>query len=107
MAHRAGLFYEDEFEVATPSYAPLVLPSDEWYERKKSSLLLLDPRFSSAAAVAVDREATAASAVVDNVPPFLLEMLREQCLMLYGSIASRFSGEPANHRYYFVQLLLK
>ncbi|CAG7730040.1 unnamed protein product [Allacma fusca] len=99
LAHRAGLFYEDEYDVATAAYAPLVLPSDEWYERKKSSFLLLDPKYPNPAVLAADKEASNAAAVVDNVPQFLLEMLREQCLLSFNSSASRFSGEVINHRF--------
>lgn len=94
LAHRSGLFYEDEYEITTSTLAPLALPNDEWYERKKQSFLLLDPKYTNAVTLNSDRDLTAASNVVDSVPPFLLEMLKEQCLLLFGSsTASRFTGD--------------
>ncbi|ODN04072.1 Mediator of RNA polymerase II transcription subunit 13 [Orchesella cincta] len=98
LAHRSGLFYEDEYEITTSSLAPLALPSDEWYERKKQSLLLLDPKYTNAVALSSDRDLTAASNIVDTIPPYLLEMLKEQCILLFGSsTASRFTGEVINN----------
>jgi len=99
LAHRAGLFYEDEYEITTPALAPLVLLNDDFYEKKKPSLLLLDPKYANnMASLLADKDAIAASTVVDSVPPFLLEMLREQCLLLFGtSTASRFTGDVISH----------
>lgn len=100
MAHRSGLFYEDEYEITTPVLAPIALPSDEWYERKKPSFLLLDSKYPNAAAINADKDASAASAIVDSVPPYLLDIVKEQCLLLFGtSTASRFTGEIANYRW--------
>jgi mediator of RNA polymerase II transcription subunit 13 len=99
LAHRSGMFYEDEYEITTPQLAPIAMPNDEWYERKKSSFLLLDPKYPNIAALMADKDASTTAAVVDTVPPFLLEMVREQCLMLFGTnTASRFTGEVSNNR---------
>lgn len=98
LAHRSGLFYEDEYEITTSTLAPLVLPNDDWYERKKQSFLLLDPKYTNTVALGSDRDLTAVSNIVDSVPPFLLEMLKEQCLLLFGSsTASRFTGEVVSN----------
>lgn len=100
LAHRSGLFYEDEYEITTSTLAPLALPNDDWFERKKQSLLLLDPKYTNTIALNSDRDLTTASSIVDSVPPFLLEMLKEQCLLLFGaSTASRFTGEVISSGY--------
>jgi hypothetical protein len=101
LAHRAGLFYEDEFEVTTAASTTTAnaLLNDEWYEKKKASLLLLDPKYPNVGAILADKDGVAASGVVDSVPPYLLDMLREQCLLLFGSTtASRFTGEVIHHK---------
>lgn len=104
MAHRAGLFYEDEHEITTAALAPLVLFNDEWYERKKQSLLLLDPKYANLTSLTAEKDAAAASSVLDNIPPFLLELLREQCLALQGKeAASRFTGDMIHHRLDFLK----
>ncbi len=60
---------------------------------------MLDPKYANMGPVVADKDAIAASSVIDDVPPFLLEMLREQCLLLFGnSTASRFTGEVIHHR---------
>jgi len=100
LAHRSGMFYEDEYEITTPQLAPLAMPNDEWYERKKGSFLLLDSKYPNASALLADKDANSIATIVDTIPPFLLEMLREQCFMLFGGIntASRFTGEISNRR---------
>jgi len=98
LAHRAGLFYEDEFEITTAAASSALL-NDEFYEKKKSSLLLLDPKYPNLGAMLADKDAVLASAVVDALPAYLLEMLREQCLLLFGATtASRFTGEVIHHK---------
>jgi len=97
LAHRSGLFYEDEYDITTPSLAQLALPSDAWYEKKKPSFLLLDSKYPNADAISGDKEASAASNILDTVPPYLFELLREQSL--FGTnTTSRFTGEVVHQR---------
>lgn len=64
LAHQSGLFYEDETEVTGIT--------EDLYQRKKPSLLLLDPKYDSS-----ENEGAERSNVVDTIPPVLLELIQE------------------------------
>ena len=67
LAHQSGLFYEDETEITGIT--------EDLYHRKKTSLLLLDPKYNSA-----DTEGDNSNErmnVVDSIPPTLLELIQE------------------------------
>ncbi|XP_035704664.1 mediator of RNA polymerase II transcription subunit 13-like isoform X3 [Folsomia candida] len=117
-AHHSGLFYEDEYEITTASVAPIALPSDDWYERKKTSFLMLSSKSSSnlstptntntgptgssasSSSMGTEKDGPPAVSLVDDIPPYLLEMLREQCMVMFGNcVASRFTGELPTARW--------
>ncbi|XP_076277174.1 mediator complex subunit skuld isoform X1 [Lasioglossum baleicum] len=70
LAHRAGLFYEDEMEITGIAEDPA--------EKKKVSL------------VAVACGGGKASEGLDVIPPNVLELLREQCLIVQSSASSLY-----------------
>lgn len=105
LAHHSGLFYEDEYEITTASVAAIALPNDDWYERKKTSFLMLQSKSSNSPTVPAgvtsdNKDGVPAAAIVDDIPPQLLEMLREQCMVMFGNCpASRFTGDFAVARF--------
>lgn len=70
LAHRAGLFYEDEMEITGIAEDPA--------EKKKTSL------------VALACGAGKPSEGLDVIPPSVLELLREQCLIVQSSASSLY-----------------
>ncbi|XP_034188930.1 mediator complex subunit skuld isoform X4 [Osmia lignaria lignaria] len=70
LAHKAGLFYEDEMEITGIAEDPS--------EKKKTSL------------VAVACGGGKTSEGLDAIPPNVLELLREQCLIVQSSASSLY-----------------
>ncbi|KAG6796514.1 mediator of RNA polymerase II transcription subunit 13 isoform X1 [Apis mellifera caucasica] len=70
LAHQAGLFYEDEMEITGIAEDPA--------EKKKASL------------VAVACGGGKPSEGLDVIPPSVLELLREQCLIIQSSASSLY-----------------
>lgn len=64
LAHQSGLFYEDETEITGIT--------EDLYHRKKTSLLLLDPKYDSNEEQNQER-----LNIVDSIPPQLLELITE------------------------------
>jgi mediator of RNA polymerase II transcription subunit 13 len=71
LAHKAGLFYEDEMEITGIAEDPA--------EKKKASL---------AAIACCDSKSIPEG--IDLVPPSVLELLREQCLIVQSSASSLY-----------------
>ncbi|XP_076632005.1 mediator complex subunit skuld isoform X1 [Colletes latitarsis] len=70
LAHRAGLFYEDEMEITGIAEDPT--------EKKKTSL------------VTIACGGAKPSEGLDAIPPNVLELLREQCLIIQSSASSLY-----------------
>ena len=71
LAHQSGLFYEDETEITGIT--------EDLYHRKKTSLLLLDPKYNSNEENNgnSNNSDTERMNVVDSIPPSLLELIQE------------------------------
>lgn len=76
LAHRAGLFYEDEQEITGIAEDPA--------DKKKASLAAI--ACSDAAKAATE----GSSSSIDLMPAPVLELLREQCLIVQSSASSLY-----------------
>lgn len=73
LSYQSGLFCEDEMEITG-----IV---DDMYDRKKTSLLMLNPKNQDSANNTSDRD----TSVVDEVPQNIVELIREQCVIIRSS----------------------
>jgi len=70
LAHQSGLFYEDETEITGIT--------EDLYHRKKTSMLLLDPKYNNSNDEHHDQERIS---LVDSIPPALMELITEQSII--------------------------
>ena len=71
MAHQSGLFYEDETEITGIT--------EDLYHRKKTSLLLLDPKYNTNEDH--NNHDQDRISLVDSIPPALMELITEQSVI--------------------------
>ncbi|CAD6241077.1 GSCOCG00009111001-RA-CDS [Cotesia congregata] len=92
LATQAGLFYEDELEIAGIAEDPS--------EKKKNSLL----------AVVSGGESKPGSEEIDVITPSVLELVREQCAIIQSSASSLYRAAKiyaANKSYNYITIIIK